>query len=71
MKKNYLKLINDERMLTSIKSQKGCTGGAQDNCVAGNDFAHCSGGSTTIDICYILDYGVCVNGANDTCNKDY
>lgn len=79
-----LKLINDERRLTSILSQKGCAGGPdldycskvdQTHCTytaydsCNYDYSSCNTGG--YDLCHIADYGYCSNNSTDICGTDY
>ena len=60
MSKKLIKLINNERINLSIKSQKA---------VEPDDNAHCKDDS--VDICVYVDNAACSIYANDQCGKDY
>ena len=58
MSKKLIKLINNERMNYTIKSQK-----------AVDDNAECK--IDSVDTCVYVDNAACSTYANDKCNKDY
>lgn len=60
MSKKLIKLINNERINLSIKSQKA---------VELDDNAHCKDDS--VDICTYIDNAACSTYATDECSKDY
>lgn len=61
MPKKLINLINNERTLLFIKSQKAAT--------TDNDNAYCKDDS--VDYCVYIDNAACSTYATDKCNKDY
>jgi len=64
MTKKFIKLINNEKVNTTIKSSKACASGSDDTCTE-LDLAICYNNS--VDLC-VKDYAACIDGAEDVCD---